>query len=116
MYKVTLPWPPTVNTYYTVARGRKILSSKGRNYKKACAIILSQNKGYIDGAIGVFIEAHYPDRRKRDLDNILKPVLDALTDGGIYNDDSQIEALGIRKSDYGEKGTIIVTVKELENV
>jgi len=32
---IELPWPPTVNTYYTVARGRKILSKKGRAYKEA---------------------------------------------------------------------------------
>ena len=37
MIEVTLPWPPTVNTYWRVFNGRSILSEKGREYRKAVA-------------------------------------------------------------------------------
>ena len=50
------------------------------------------------GNIAVEIEAFMPDRRKRDLDNILKALLDALTHAGVWADDSQIVDLRIRKA------------------
>ncbi|NBW20709.1 MAG: RusA family crossover junction endodeoxyribonuclease [Caulobacteraceae bacterium] len=50
------------------------------------------------GSVRVVIEAFPPDRRKRDLDNILKSLLDALTHAGVWEDDSQIEDLRIYRS------------------
>lgn len=44
-----------------------------------------------DQRLQVWIEAYVPDRRKRDLDNIKKPLLDALTHAGVWNDDCQID-------------------------
>jgi len=49
--------------------------------------------------LSVFIEAFPPDKRKRDLDNVLKSLLDALQHAGVYADDCQIDRLSIiRKS------------------
>ena len=56
-----------------------------------------------------------PDKRKRDLDNLLKPLLDVMTDNGVFLDDRQVADLRIFKSDYGEKGTVTITVREMEN-
>ena len=36
MIELTLPWPPTVNTYWRNFGGRTIVSAKGRSYRKAC--------------------------------------------------------------------------------
>ena len=82
MINIKLPWPPTVNTYYTIARGRKILSKKGRDYKKNAMPPWTGN--FLSGQVEVNIEAHPPDKRKRDLDNILKPILDLLTNNGVW--------------------------------
>lgn len=38
----------------------------------------------------VTITAYRPDNRRRDLDNLLKAVLDALTHAGVYEDDHLI--------------------------
>jgi crossover junction endodeoxyribonuclease RusA len=43
----------------------------------------------------VEIEAWRPDKRKRDLDNLLKAVLDSLAHAGVFEDDSQIVDLRI---------------------
>lgn len=108
MYK--LPWPPTVNNYFTVARGRKILSSKGRQYKKDVALI-ARFKSPLQGRLDVAIHAYPPDKRKRDLDNLTKAILDALDDCGIYCDDSQIDKLSIERKEKG--GFVLVAISEI---
>ena len=45
----------------------------------------------------VYMEITFPDRRKRDLDNMAKPVCDVLKLAGIYDDDSLIEFLICRR-------------------
>jgi crossover junction endodeoxyribonuclease RusA len=97
MIDITLPWPPTMNTYWRQFRGRLILSAKGREYRVAVAdqVALQQAAHDIDKPVRVEIEAFRPDRRKRDLDNLLKAVLDGMAHAGVYQDDSQIQDLRI---------------------
>lgn len=47
----------------------------------------------IAGHLSVVICAFPPDRRRRDLDNLLKATLDALARAGVYEDDSQIKRI-----------------------
>ena len=37
MIELTLPWPPSMNTYWRTFQGRMIISAKGREYRKAVA-------------------------------------------------------------------------------
>ena len=113
---IELPWPPTVNTYYTVARGRKILSSRGRHYKDTAHwLVKTQSNGApLKGPISVFVRAYPPDKRKRDIDNILKPVLDVLTTAGIYKDDSQVADLRIQKFEPSKPGRVEIMVSSNE--
>lgn len=112
---ITLPYPPTINHYYTVARGRKILSKRGRDYKKVCwaEIMLQGGAQRVTGDVCVFIRAYPPDQRKRDLDNILKPILDVLTTSEIYQDDSQVVDLRIQKFNPSKPGRVEVIVSGL---
>lgn len=108
--KLDMPYPPTVNTYYRAVNGRNIMSKKGRQYKKDCASLIPRPKSPLTGDAYVTINATMPDRRRRDIDNILKPILDALTDRGIYEDDSQVVELTIRKGNVVKGGDIRVIV------
>ena len=110
---ITLPWPPTVNTYYTVARNRKILSKRGRQFKEHAGLLIRSPEKPLEGDISVFIRAYPPDRRKRDIDNILKPVLDVLTTAGIYEDDSQVIDLRIQRFYPSGDGRVEVMVDGL---
>ena len=105
---IELPWPPTVNTYYTVARGRKILSNRGRKYKEAAwlQLLSGPRRERLQGDVALFIRAYPPDKRKRDLDNILKPILDVLTTAGVYKDDSQVIDLRIQKFNPCKPGRV----------
>ena len=53
------------------------------------------------------------DRRRRDIDNIAKALLDALQHGGVYIDDSQIVDLRIKKADPVEGGSTLVQIIEV---
>ena len=103
MLTVTLPYPPTVNTYYRNVKGKTLISEKGREYRKAVAdqvLIQRAAKAYA-GRLGVLVEAYPPDKRSRDLDNILKSLLDSLTKAGVWADDSQIDDLQVVRKTVG---------------
>jgi crossover junction endodeoxyribonuclease RusA len=96
---LTLPWPPAANNLHAVVRGRKVLSKAGRMYRELVALRVLEQKTPSFGALPltVQIDAHMPDKRRRDLDNILKAALDSLTRAGVWDDDSQIHHLSIRR-------------------
>jgi len=62
------------------------------------------------GRVWVQVDACPPDLRRRDLDNLLKAVLDALQHGGVYKDDSQIDLLIIRRSGTFKGGRLRVEI------
>lgn len=117
----TFPYPPSVNTYWRhptsgKLAGRHLISEKGREYREAINNLVAAARGMdavglflagargekintpmISGPLAVDIEVFFPDRRRRDLDNILKSLLDSMTHAGVWEDDSQIEDLRIRK-------------------
>jgi len=63
----------------------------------------------------VTIKAIAPDKRRRDLDNMLKAVLDALEHAKVYENDSQIDDLRITRLPPEKPGRIIVTVTEIND-
>jgi crossover junction endodeoxyribonuclease RusA len=108
---IRLPWPPTVNHYYTVARGRKILSTRGRKYGKQAALeIIAQGAPcFKDSEVSVVIRAYPPDKRKRDIDNIIKPILDVLS-GPVFDDDCQVSDLRITRYNPRKGGEVEILV------
>ena len=112
-----LPWPPSVNRLWRSVRGRNILSREGREYRvEALSALFGQ--GYprppLTGRLSVRIEAFPPDRRRRDLSNLIKAPEDLLTHGGVWLDDSQIDELSIVRREVTPGGRLVVTVTELE--
>jgi crossover junction endodeoxyribonuclease RusA len=94
---LTLPWPPSVNTYWRTFRGRMLISAHGREYRTAVAeqVLLQHGAKHYTVPLKVTIEAWRPDRRRRDLDNLLKATLDSLAHAGVFEDDAQIVDLRI---------------------
>jgi len=60
------------------------------------------------GRLGLVIAAYPPDRRKRDLDNLLKATLDALVHTKIIRDDSDIDELGIARREVFPSGRLVL--------
>ena len=113
-----LPWPPSVNRYWRAVGGRAILSREGRQYRvdAQAAVLSTLPRLHIDaGRVELRIMAHAPDNRRRDLDNLLKGVLDALQTAGVYTDDSQVDSLTITRGDVDRgRPRVVVQVREIE--
>jgi crossover junction endodeoxyribonuclease RusA len=112
--QITLPWPPSVNAYWRTVQGRMLISEAGRDYRKAVAdqMLLQRAQKHFDGPLQLTVEAYRPDKRRRDLDNLLKATLDSLAHAGVYEDDSQIQDLRIYwAAPLG--GMLKITIKEM---
>lgn len=113
MIELTLPWPPSNNVYYRNVDGVMKISENGRAYRKAVAgqVLIQRGAKQYAGRLAVEIEAHVPDKRRRDLDNLFKSVLDSLTHAGVWLDDSQVDELSIKRMPIG--GLLKVRVSTL---
>ena len=113
MLQVRLPLPPSGNNFYTIARGRKILSGKARDWRAECVGILQgayTGKPLEDKDLCLHLTVTFPDRRKRDIDNVIKPLMDVFTQGGIWRDDSQVGELVVTRGGEGPRGTVLATL------
>ena len=113
MIELTLPWAPSVNEYWHHdSRGHTYISKAGRTFRahvmwecKAKRIPLQQ------GRLGLNVRACPPDRRRRDLDNVLKALGDALQHAGVYENDNQIDDLRIYRGPVIEGGALHVQIQ-----
>lgn len=110
-----VPFPPSVNSYYrSISRGRvcqSILSAKGREYAHKLVEQIGPQKP-IQGRLAVSVLLCPPDKRRRDLDNYMKSLLDALTKCGVWEDDSQIDRLTIDRGPIENR--CLVTIEVIE--
>lgn len=106
---LVLPFPPSVNRLYRNVNGRTIISADGRKYCADVAACLPPGGAPLTQRLAVSIQAHAPDGRRRDLDNLQKALLDALTKASVWADDSQIDCLFITrgKADKGNPRVIV---------
>ena len=117
-FEAKLPFPPTINHYYNpIKRGQLVISEQGKAFHDLVKIMLAHRATgeTMTGDLAVAVEAWYPNRIKRDLDNLLKPLLDALQKVGIFKDDSQIVDLRIVKGGLAKPlGHVFVRVDTVE--
>lgn len=107
MVTVTFDFPPSTNNLWRAGRSKNgkpthYLSKQYASWKEAAEWTVkaaAKAHGRIDGQYFLEIAAKRPDRRKRDLDNIIKPISDALVHGGMVQDDSQCQFIHARWDD-----------------
>ena len=112
---VSLPWPPSVNRVWRSYRGRTVLASEVRTYRKAVwAEVLLQGipRHMLNKRLEVSILANAPDERARDLDNLLKAPLDALKHCGVILDDSLIDLLRIERGEVSKRPRLTIQISE----
>ena len=115
--KTDLPFPPTLNTMYPSKQGGgRTLSKRGRAFKTEVYARLLEQHGRVrllTGPLKATLEVIPPDHRKRDLDNLIKPVLDGLVAAGVMLDDSQVKVIYAEMLAPSETGACTVIIEEL---
>lgn len=113
--RLAVPWCPSDNNYYTVARGRKILSAKGRAYQTLALLKIRQQVHGVMFRRKVLVDvtAHPPDLRRRDLANLCKALGDVLS-GSVIVDDSQIVVWKLAWGPLVKGGELDVWVSQIE--
>lgn len=118
MIKIELPGKPvSTNQIYRSGRGNYYMNKKGKAKKDEYVWkIRKQYKGeVIEDHVLVEIHLYFTDKRRRDVDNYLKLILDAI-EGEIYKDDSQIKRLTIRKHLDQEEAKAEVSVGGMDTI
>lgn len=95
-----LPYPPSANVYWRIARNRVYVSKEAKRYKDAVGAILAVYTDWLNwplfkGKVEVQVSAYVPSVRA-DLSNCDKVLLDALT-GIVYEDDVQVHKLVLER-------------------
>ena len=92
-----LPYPPSANHLWVRARHGMRKSSSYVTWLALAAIeARKQPFSRVEGQYKISIQAARPDKRRRDLDNLLKPISDLLTQIGAIADDSLCDMLTAR--------------------
>ncbi|WP_097570927.1 RusA family crossover junction endodeoxyribonuclease [Escherichia coli] len=121
--KLTLPFPPTVNSYYRAPdkgalKGKHLISESGRKFKKNVYAAVVTQYGGIPKPVTVDVEVNItlypPDRRRRDLDNYNKALFDALTNARVWADDSQVKRMQIEWGYVVKQGKVDMTISKYQ--
>ena len=110
---LTLTYPPSANRIWRNINGRTIKSEAYRAWlTQVYGDVLIARCGRISGPYRLEIRATAPDRRRRDIDNLLKPVSDGLMSAGVILDDSAARSVFAEWTDETLKGgRLDVTVR-----
>ena len=113
MISFELPWPPSINNYWRRHGNTYFISIKGKKYREDVVYSCFRYKDHFkdDVKISINIDAFPPDKRRRDLDNVLKALLDSLQHAKVFKDDNQIDRLYIARC-MPLIGKVVVTLSE----
>jgi crossover junction endodeoxyribonuclease RusA len=119
MIELTLPYPPSVNSYWRSVRvgnrNQVLVSKAGRDFQHQVrlVVLIARAVKQYSGRLIVEVMLHPADNRKRDIDNCLKSLLDALGHAGVYLDDSQIDKLTVTRGEQRKGGECVVRISEV---
>lgn len=89
----------------------RYISAEGKRFRQAvmeeCAL---QQIPSLEGRLAVHIALYPPDKRKRDVDNVLKALLDACEHAGCYDSDNQIDELHVIRQEVRKGGSCTVLI------
>ncbi len=103
--------PPTVNHYWLAAGKRRYISKPGQAFRALVAAAVNGRK--IAGRLNCYVELTASNRRRWDLDNRIKALLDALQHAGLFEDDAQVDYLTVCRMTVGDADRTRVVVSPI---
>ena len=115
---LALPYPPSVNSYWLSRGNRRYISKRGQLFKKAVYHYVLENniQKFGDKPLEVSICIHPRSKVLMDLDNSVKAILDSCQDAGLFDDDVQVQALHVFRTDPVKGGGCSVIIEEFHPV
>lgn len=126
MIEFELPFPPTLNHAWGRKGNKSYLAQEQKDYRRAVASALAWEEMQdadaplatlpfpLKGRLAVTLRFFEPNRLKRDLDNLPKATLDALTHAGLWLDDAQIDCLMLARAGVSpDRPRVVVRVWRL---
>jgi crossover junction endodeoxyribonuclease RusA len=109
---LNLPYPPSINSYWRANGHRRFISKEGRKFREDVVAYLLENQIPNLGTIPlqVTIALRPRDKRKTDIDNRIKAVLDAL-ESFVFEDDCQVEKLVVFRAEPIKGGKCLVVIE-----
>lgn len=111
---VSLPWPPSGNHLHRTGRGRRYSTDRYLAWRAAAILAMHAAGLRVGGRYAARLLVHPPDRCRRDLDNVAKPVGDALQHAGAVADDCLCDDLRPTRCDVRKGGEVIVRLVDLD--
>ncbi len=115
---LTLPYPPTGNLTTRTGQGRHYTRAETLAYRRdvAALVVHYQARQNLPGPLAVTYTLTPPDDRRRDSENALKTLKDALTLAGVWTDDSNkvIPEEHIYWRPKARIGQVVVTITDCQ--
>ncbi len=108
-----IPWPPSVNHYWGRRRnGALYILPRGLQFRRDVANIIGSNNPVFRGEtrLAIIMLLTPPDKRKRDIDNILKATFDAIEHTGVIDNDANFKTLVLDSLAPNKPGQIKVFI------
>lgn len=115
--ELELPVAVSENHYRRFTGRFPIISAAGRKYHEQVKFRFQRSgQSKIEGPVSLYIDFYPPDRRKRDIDNQFKCLLDSLVSAGCIEDDSLIHELhACKREPMPPDGMIYVKIARLRD-
>lgn len=124
-FKITLPFPISTNQIWISAKGRVFKNAKYRHFLKDVndlvyeSLLNGQNfKGdsdyFVQGRLNVSLTFYRKTNIRWDIDNFIKSTLDALMHAYVFQDDSQIDVLNVKRGSKQNKNYCCVEINTIK--
>lgn len=112
--QLMLDWPPSINYYYMRSNRGMYLHKRVKEYRSLIEPKARVAKGLFaaEDRLRVSIKLFGPNKRKFDIDNRVKGLIDSLECCGVFENDEQIDFLMVERAGIVKGGAVLVTIEQ----